>query len=70
MQILRSCHIDTTAGHLGEKKTVSRISERFIWTGMPNKWYIISTSKFACTFVSALCITFRYLHVMFTLTGN
>ena len=34
MRILRSFHIDPTAGHLREKKTISRISERFIWTGI------------------------------------
>ena len=34
MRILRSCHIDPTAGHLGEKKTIAKISERFCWTGI------------------------------------
>ena len=34
LRIVKACHIDPTAGHLGEKKTVSRISERFFWTGI------------------------------------
>ena len=29
VKILRSCHMDPTSGHLGVKKTVSRILERF-----------------------------------------
>ena len=31
LKILRACHVDPTSGHLGEKKTVCRISERVIW---------------------------------------
>ena len=34
VKILRSCHMDPTSGHLGMKKTVSRISERFWWRGI------------------------------------
>ena len=33
-KILQACHIDTTAGHMGEKKTIARISERFVWPGV------------------------------------
>ena len=34
LKILRACHVDPTSGHLGEKKTVCRISERVIWPGI------------------------------------
>ena len=34
MKILRACHIDPTAGHMGIKKTVNRITERFMWPGI------------------------------------
>ena len=30
----RSCHVDPTSGHLGIKKTLSRITERFMWPGV------------------------------------
>lgn len=33
-QILRACHIDPTSGHMGEKKTVAKISERYMWNGI------------------------------------
>ena len=60
MRIMRSCHIDPTAGHLGEKKTIAKISERFSWTEIvkdaKQMVYTSFYSKFACTLVSALCI--------------
>ena len=31
---LQVCHIDTTAGHVEEKKTIARISECFVWAGI------------------------------------
>ena len=34
LKLLRECHIDPTSGHLGEKKTVNRITERFMWPGI------------------------------------
>ena len=33
-KILQACHVDPTAGHMGIKKTVSRITERFMWPGV------------------------------------
>ena len=33
-KISRSCHVDPTSGHLGIKKTLSRITERFMWPGV------------------------------------
>ena len=35
-RILASCHNDPTSGHLGTKKTLGRVSERFMWQGMVN----------------------------------
>ena len=32
--ILHACHIDPTSGHLGRVRTMYRIKERFMWTGM------------------------------------
>ena len=34
MKILRACHIDPTAGHMGIKRTVNRITEHFMWPGI------------------------------------
>ena len=33
-KILKACHVDATAGHMGIKKTVSKITERFMWPGV------------------------------------
>ena len=33
-KILRACHIYATTGHMGEKKTIAWISERFVWEGV------------------------------------
>ena len=33
-RILNACHCDNTSGHLGIKKTMSRINERFFWPGL------------------------------------
>ena len=34
LKILAACHLDPTAGHMGEKRTVKRITERYIWNGI------------------------------------
>ena len=31
MKILKACHIDPTSGHMGVKKILNRIKERFLW---------------------------------------
>ena len=31
---LESCHSDPTSGHLGMKKTLARVTARFIWHGI------------------------------------
>ena len=33
-KILRGCHVDPTAGHMGRERTYNRLKERFMWTGM------------------------------------
>lgn len=33
-RILHACHDDPTSGHMGVKKTIARISERFSWRGV------------------------------------
>ena len=33
-KILRACHIDATAGHMVEQKTIAWVSERFVWAGV------------------------------------
>ena len=34
LRIVKMCHIDPTSGHLGVKKSVGRIKERFMWKGI------------------------------------
>ena len=33
-RILQACHSDTTSGHLGVTKTMTRINQRFCWPGV------------------------------------
>lgn len=33
LDVLRACHDDITAGHLGENKTLDKIQSRFFWPG-------------------------------------
>ena len=34
MKILAACHLDPTAVHMDEKRTVKRITEHYIWNGI------------------------------------
>ena len=34
IRIAKACHVDSTSGHLGFRKTLARIIERFIWKGV------------------------------------
>ncbi len=34
LRILRACHADLTSGHLGFRRTLARITERFTWKGV------------------------------------
>ena len=34
LQIMQSCHSDPTSGHMGSKRTLARITERFMWPGV------------------------------------
>ena len=34
LRITKACHVDPTSGHLGVKKTVGRVKERFMWKGV------------------------------------
>ncbi len=36
VEFQHQCHSDLTSGHLGTKKTLSRVRERFMWQGMVN----------------------------------
>ena len=36
LKILEACQFDPTAGQMGEKRTIARITERFIWSGVVN----------------------------------
>ena len=33
-KILEACHSDTMSGHLGLKKTITRINQRVFWPGL------------------------------------
>ena len=55
LNILRACHMDPTAGHLGMKKTVCRISERFMWKGI-----VKDVKSMVCCFPS--CTQLPFMH--------
>ena len=33
-KIMQACHSDPTSGHMGVKRTIFRITERFFWKGV------------------------------------
>ena len=35
-KIVKECHKDPTSGHLGTKRTLSHVTERFMWPGVAN----------------------------------
>ena len=37
LRIANACHSDKTSGHLGYRKTLARITERFFWKGVSKK---------------------------------
>ena len=39
LRILESCHSDVTSGHMGTKRTLARITERFMWPGVTKDVY-------------------------------
>ena len=46
-KILHACHRDPTSGHMALKRTLARISERFMWNGMVKDVKdMVSTSSF------------------------
>ena len=34
IRILKDCHMHPTSGHMGVKRTLSRITDRFMWPGV------------------------------------
>ena len=38
-KIVVACHKDATSGHMGTKKTLARITERFMWPGVAKDVY-------------------------------
>ena len=38
-KIVKECHKDPTSGHLGTKRTLSRVTERFMWPGVAKDVY-------------------------------
>ena len=52
-KILHACHRDPTSGHMALKRTLARISERFVWNGMVKDVQdMVSTSRFVCRIFS------------------
>ena len=45
--VVYACHDDVVAGHLGYKRTLLRLQQRYWWPKMPNdvKWYVRSCKK-------------------------
>ena len=39
LRILESCHRHPTSGHMGSKRTLTRITERFMWPGVSKDVY-------------------------------
>ena len=39
IRIVKSCHEHSTSGHLGMKRTLSRITDRYMWPGVSKDVY-------------------------------
>jgi len=41
-KIVVACHRDATSGHMGTKKTLARITKKFMWPGVAKDVYNIN----------------------------
>lgn len=66
-RILDSCHKHPTSGHMGTKKTLARITERFMWPGVTKDVYQLVSYLPSChihVHVVPVCIVLLlFLHV-------
>ncbi len=51
---MKSCHSDQTSGHLGIKKTIARICDRFMWQGIIKDVKEFVSSLSMCTYSTRL----------------
>ena len=54
-KILKACHVDPTAGHMGVKKTANKITERFMWSGIIKDVKHLVCFRFFILYQSFLC---------------
>ena len=47
IRIAKGCHADPTSGHLGFRKTLARITERFTWKGVSK-----DAKEIVCAFIN------------------
>lgn len=51
-RIVTVCHSDPTSGHFGNEKTLARISERFVWSGLVKDMHkMVNLHAYACTII-------------------
>ena len=57
LRIAKACHMHPTSGHMGVKKTVARIKERFAWKGIiKDVQRLVSVRQhFTCIYHSSRC---------------
>ena len=53
LRIAKSCHVDPTSGHLGVRKTIGRVKERFMWKGVWEDVKTVVSASF-CYYYSQL----------------
>ena len=64
LRILDLCHKDPTSGHLGTKKTLARILQRFIWPGVSKDVYLlVSVCDYFCFPFSFGIYYYYYLQI-------
>jgi len=65
-RILLSCHQHPTSGHMGTKKTLARVTERFMWPGVSKDVYsLVSSVKIVYSYVRGslfACTVYSYVH--------
>ena len=57
LRIVHACHEDKTSGHLGYRKTLARITERFMWKGVSKD----AKEIVRCAGMHLICNSYSYI---------
>ena len=64
LRIVHACHEDKTSGHLGYRKTLARITERFMWKGVSED----AKEIVGCAGMHLICYMYSYSYIAYIAT--